>query len=199
MLKQKFQALQSRLEKGPLSVLLSICLVLFSISIMAAVCYCLWVAFIHISNEGYQHYYPEGIAFGIFLLKDLYFWPSTMAEKRHHRNCSAIFMLNLLLGWSFVGWVIAMVWAFTDNRVTNTALSDSAMKAEYRKHVAETPKLSEIPDAIITLVVSIVIMSRLSIHNLTKCWYNGAMIFLSLIVIGALINCFVAWRPTSKV
>jgi hypothetical protein len=24
-------------------------------------------------------------------------------------------VLNLFLGWTFLGWVIAMVWAFTDN------------------------------------------------------------------------------------
>jgi hypothetical protein len=27
------------------------------------------------------------------------------------RNASAIIALNLLLGWTFLGWVIALVWA----------------------------------------------------------------------------------------
>ena len=45
----------------------------------------------------------------------LYFIPAIVAESRKHRNSSAILILNLLLGWTFFGWVIALVWAFTDN------------------------------------------------------------------------------------
>ena len=45
----------------------------------------------------------------------LYFIPAIVAESRKHRNKSAILILNLLLGWTFLGWVIALVWAFTDN------------------------------------------------------------------------------------
>lgn len=42
-----------------------------------------------------------------------YFIPSIVAALRHHRNSQAIQILNLLLGWTFVGWVIALVWAST--------------------------------------------------------------------------------------
>jgi len=41
----------------------------------------------------------------------LYFVPTTVAVRRRHHNTSAIFALNLLLGWTFVGWVISLVWA----------------------------------------------------------------------------------------
>src|SRR5580698_1838338 len=40
-----------------------------------------------------------------------YFLPTIVAGR--HPNSSAIFVLNLLLGWTFVGWVIALVWACT--------------------------------------------------------------------------------------
>ena len=46
----------------------------------------------------------------------LYFLPSLIASGRHHHNHVAIFVLNLLLGWTFLGWVIALVWAFTEPR-----------------------------------------------------------------------------------
>lgn len=39
----------------------------------------------------------------------IYFLPSLLARKK--RNAVAIFALNLLLGWTFVGWVAALVWA----------------------------------------------------------------------------------------
>ncbi|HEV2380837.1 MAG TPA: superinfection immunity protein [Terriglobia bacterium] len=43
----------------------------------------------------------------------LYFLPSITAKRRKKINYRAIFTLNLLAGWTFVGWVIAMVWATT--------------------------------------------------------------------------------------
>jgi uncharacterized membrane protein YqaE (UPF0057 family) len=39
----------------------------------------------------------------------LYFLPSIIAAKK--RNAGAIFVLNLLLGWTLIGWVAALVWA----------------------------------------------------------------------------------------
>ena len=47
------------------------------------------------------------------LLLALYFLPSIIAGHRKHRNRGAIKALNLLLGWTFVGWVIALVWSLT--------------------------------------------------------------------------------------
>ena len=39
----------------------------------------------------------------------LYFLPSFLG--RNKRNFKAIFALNLLLGWTLVGWVVSLVWA----------------------------------------------------------------------------------------
>jgi Superinfection immunity protein len=44
----------------------------------------------------------------------VYFVPSFVAVSRCHQNTSAILILNIFLGWSFVGWVIALVWSFTE-------------------------------------------------------------------------------------
>ena len=49
----------------------------------------------------------------IILFVAIYFLPAIVARKRHHRQTLAIFILNLLLGWTLLGWVIAMVWACT--------------------------------------------------------------------------------------
>src|SRR5262249_7732769 len=49
----------------------------------------------------------------ILIFSPLYFLPSFVAGSRGHHNSAAIFVLNLLLGWSFIGWAIALVWAFT--------------------------------------------------------------------------------------
>lgn len=41
-----------------------------------------------------------------------YFAPSMFAYGRSHRHAGAIFVLNLFLGWTLLGWVAALVWAF---------------------------------------------------------------------------------------
>ena len=41
-----------------------------------------------------------------------YFIPSIIAGARGHHQTVAIVVLNLFLGWTFLGWVAALVWAF---------------------------------------------------------------------------------------
>jgi len=43
----------------------------------------------------------------------IYFLPWIIARNREHTNEAAIFFLNLFLGWSLIGWVVAFVWACT--------------------------------------------------------------------------------------
>jgi hypothetical protein len=39
--------------------------------------------------------------------------PGVIASMRKHHNQGAIWALTILGGWTFIGWVIAFVWAFT--------------------------------------------------------------------------------------
>jgi hypothetical protein len=41
----------------------------------------------------------------------VYFLPTLVAVNRHKRNALAIFALNLSLGWTFIFWVVAIVWS----------------------------------------------------------------------------------------
>ena len=43
----------------------------------------------------------------------LYFLPTVIALARGHHNGFAIFLTNLLLGWTLIGWVIALIWSVT--------------------------------------------------------------------------------------
>lgn len=65
----------------------------------------------------------------------LYFLPSIAGYRK--ANVGAIFILNLLLGWTLIGWVVALVWAFTNDPprqvITtnyNTAKPDSASSVD---------------------------------------------------------------------
>ena len=44
-----------------------------------------------------------------------YLLPSLVARARRHRNVNAITVLNLFLGWTVLGWLVALIWASTDN------------------------------------------------------------------------------------
>ena len=45
----------------------------------------------------------------------LYFLPCFVAHNKEHSG--AIFILNLLLGWTLVGWIVVLVWAIAaENR-----------------------------------------------------------------------------------
>jgi hypothetical protein len=52
------------------------------------------------------------LALGVLLI--IYLLPTIIASSRKHHNAGAIFALNLLLGWSFIGWIVALVWSFTN-------------------------------------------------------------------------------------
>ncbi len=45
----------------------------------------------------------------------IYTLPTVIAYNRDHENLPAIAMTNLLFGWTFLGWGIAIIWAFTSN------------------------------------------------------------------------------------
>ena len=47
----------------------------------------------------------------LLVLFTVYFLPSVCDIRRHCRGRGAIFFLNLILGWTLVGWVVTFIWA----------------------------------------------------------------------------------------
>lgn len=47
------------------------------------------------------------------LIVVLYFVPTLIANSRGHPNWPAICALNVLLGWTVLGWVASFVWSLT--------------------------------------------------------------------------------------
>ncbi|MEM7061388.1 MAG: superinfection immunity protein [Pseudomonadota bacterium] len=78
--------------------------------------------------------------FVICLLIFAYFLPSFVAVARGHQNNTAIAVLNIFLGWTFLGWVCALVWAFTEVHKTP---SESAPQHPQRKRLADPSTLNE--------------------------------------------------------
>lgn len=55
-------------------------------------------------------------AFGFGLV--FYFLPAIIGFYRKKDNKISILMLNLFLGWSLIGWVVAIVWATSKDKIT---------------------------------------------------------------------------------
>lgn len=46
----------------------------------------------------------------------VYFVPYIVAKSKHHKQAEAIGVLNLLAGWTLIGWVVAAVWASVNEK-----------------------------------------------------------------------------------
>lgn len=51
----------------------------------------------------------------VALIIGLYFLPFLTATLRQHRNTGSIFVINLFLGWTLIGWVGSLAWAMSSN------------------------------------------------------------------------------------
>lgn len=72
-----------------------------------------------------MHWAPGGqeAALGLFILVCIaalviavYLLPTISAWYHRHPHLEAIAILNLLLGWTLLGWVAALVWSFVPVR-----------------------------------------------------------------------------------
>ncbi len=54
----------------------------------------------------------DGVAI-LILLVVFHFLPTMIALLRGHHNGFAIFLTNLLLGWTVIGWIVAFIWSGT--------------------------------------------------------------------------------------
>ena len=68
-------------------------------------------------------FFPSAIA--------LYFFPTICAFNEHPKT-TPIFALNLLAGWTFIGWVAAFVWALSRPTPVEFARASGIPEAPYR-------------------------------------------------------------------
>lgn len=51
----------------------------------------------------------------ILLAAPIYFAPLIIAGVRHHSKLFPIVLVNVFLGGTIIGWLVSLIWAFTDN------------------------------------------------------------------------------------
>lgn len=59
-----------------------------------------------------------GAAYGLLVIGFVltYFFPTLVSRYRGHHNRTSILLVNLLTGWTVIGWFWALVWSLTDAR-----------------------------------------------------------------------------------
>ena len=80
-------------------------------------------------------FFPAAIAF--------YFAPSWVAHTRAHPNMAGLAVLNLLLGWTVLGWVATLVWAFSRKGAVERGPIDD--RPAWDAHVAPPPQAPAAP------------------------------------------------------
>ncbi|MDR3471603.1 MAG: superinfection immunity protein [Devosia sp.] len=65
------------------------------------------------------------LVFVVFML-GMYVLPTIVAAVRKHRQLAPIALLNLVLGWSVIGWIAAMVWSLTSQQPQQTIIVQQA-------------------------------------------------------------------------
>jgi len=49
----------------------------------------------------------------------LYFLPPFIAYRRKHNAFTGILIIDIFFGWTFIGWILCLVWAYGTNTAGN--------------------------------------------------------------------------------
>lgn len=88
----------------------------------------LGVAYRHDLDEAWNHPFSKGPGFLFTLVEawivvvivgSIYLVPSWVCALKNSPKFAAIFAGNLLLGWTFLGWVLALVWALAPEKTSS--------------------------------------------------------------------------------
>lgn len=84
----------------------------------------------------------------IFLLIALaiYFIPTWVGYN--HRNAGSIFVLNLFFGWTFIGWIVALIWAVSNDSKPQPIVFKNEVKISNSDELIKLKKLLD--DGVLT-------------------------------------------------
>ena len=71
------------------------------------------------------------------LLLFIYFIPSIVAANREHPSQGGIIVVNIFLGWTFIGWVVSLAWALSG---TGQDQAGQTLTQDNQTQTRETPR-----------------------------------------------------------
>ncbi len=97
-----------------------------------------------------------GIGVLLVILFVPYWAPTIIAFARKHPSKGAILALNFFLGWTFIGWIVCLVWALSDNTaragapsiVVNTTVSPTMSNIVQAPQAPPPPPLHRVGDVV---------------------------------------------------
>ncbi len=61
---------------------------------------------------------------GLIISLLIYLIPSIVALKIQHHRKIPILLINIFFGWTFTGWIVALVWVASNNKNSSTNKSE---------------------------------------------------------------------------
>ena len=71
----------------------------------------------------------------------VYFVPALVAKQRDTENVEAIFLVNLVFGWTVLGWIAGLIWAIVEEVKVKSAIDSSYAPT------ADAAQTETLPDA----------------------------------------------------
>ena len=77
-------------------------------------------------------FFPFVFSWGLFAIIIIpYFLPTIIAMLRRSNSTGGIFLLNFFLGWTFIGWIGALIWSITSQNTTTTIIVNNTTGAPH--------------------------------------------------------------------
>jgi hypothetical protein len=105
------------------------------------------------------------IAFAFVAL--IYFIPAIVAYERKHPSRAGVLTLNFFLGWTFIGWVVSLAWAFSGERQERTP-------EEIEANRQRAKEAGIVVGLIVVIVVLVIVVARNSDHDKSQTASNAA-------------------------
>ena len=75
----------------------------------------------------------------------IYFLPTIIAGSRHHHQVGAVFAINLLLGWTLIGWAVALAMGMSAKRQPPVIIQQIVGGAVAQTALQPSPQAMEQP------------------------------------------------------